>query len=88
MLEGQGSKEEVDTLKKHVESTRSFESDITHQRLNLWTMLTNLAAELSGEKDDIVSTVGLMTHTNTDHIKDANDAQDQYSLASVLKAFW
>lgn len=86
MLEDKGSKEEVDTLQQYKESARSYNSDITCEHLNLWMMLTNLAAELSGEEEDVralVSTVGYMTDTNTDHVI----VQNQYSLATALKAF-
>lgn len=86
MIEDCGSKEEVDLLLKHVESTRSYESDITLQHLNLWRMLTDIATELSESEDDVrelVSIVGHMIRKNSEHIV----VNEQYSLASALEAF-
>ena len=86
MMEGHGSKDEIIKLMAHVESTRVFETDIVHQRLNLWTMLTNIATELSSDEDDVrglMIAVGDDIKMNTDHIK----VDDKYSLASTLNAF-
>ena len=87
MLEECGSKEETDTLQKHVESSRTFESDFILQRLNLWKMLTDIASKLSESEDDVrnlVTVVGSETDTNTDHII----VNGQYLLPSALEAFW
>jgi hypothetical protein len=86
MLEGYGSKDEINILTKHVDLTQSHESDVILHRLNLWKMLTDIASELSASEDDVrnlVVAVGSRTETNTDHIK----VNEQYSLASALEAF-
>lgn len=87
MLEECGSKEEIDALQRHVESSRTFESDFILQRLNLWKMLTDIAARISENEDDVrslVTRVAFETDTNTDHIV----INGQYLLPSALEAFW
>lgn len=81
MVEGHGSKEEVDSLMKHVSSSLVFETDVRNQRLNLWIMLSNIATELDAR--NLVSSVGRELNINTDHMT----VDGQYSLAAALKAF-
>ncbi len=83
--DGYASEKELDRLIGHVTEFKMSETDIREQRLNLWRMLSNIAAELNSEDSirDVINNVGEDLNINTDHIM----VDNRYSLASVLNAF-
>lgn len=86
LVEGYGSKEEIDSLMEHVKSSTLFESDIRSASLNLWRMLTNIAIELNkgdGHVRSLVNMVGKDLDINTDHIA----INGEHTLAAALRAF-
>lgn len=86
LVEEHASKEEITKLVEHVKSALVYESDIRHQRLNLWRMLSNVATELNKSEGCVrrlVSYVGKELGINTDHI----NIGGEYSSAAALKAF-
>lgn len=86
LVEEHASKEEITKLVEHVKSALVYESDIRHQRLNLWRMLSNVATELNKSEGCVrrlVGYVGKELGINTDHISIGGE----YSLAAALKAF-
>ena len=86
LLEGYGSKTEIDSLQKHIRFSKVYESDIRNDSLNLWRMLTNIATDLSQSEEDVrglVGRVGNELKVNTEHMA----VRGEYSLATALRAF-